>query len=123
MLLEEQISPTVAAQARSRRPDIPIESVHDWRDGAFLGADDRALLLAAADAGITLVTYDQKTIPPLLTEFVLSGLHHGGVIFVDYRTIPTRDFGGLVISLITFYDRTDEWDWTDRTAFLDRAAP
>jgi hypothetical protein len=121
LLLDEHIAPTVAEQVHVRRVDIPIESVHDWRNGDFVGQDDEALLIAAFEDGMTLVTYDQKTIPPLLVEFAASGRSHGGIVFVDHRTIPTNDFGGLVVSLIAFWDRTHEWDWTDRIAFLDRA--
>ena len=31
----------------------------------------------------SLVTYDRRTIPPLLKTWAESGLHHGGVVFVD----------------------------------------
>ena len=120
LLLDENISQTVAAQVRHHRPALVVESVHTWRDGAFEGHPDRTLLLAARAEGLTLVTYDQKTIPPLLAELYADGESHAGVIFVDDRTIPGSDFGTLTRALILLWERFGGEEWQDRIGFLEK---
>ena len=57
------------------------------------------LLKAAAVERLTLVTYDRRTITPLLKVWGEAGLEHGGVVFVDNHTIASSDIGGLVKAL------------------------
>ena len=57
----------------------------EWEAGSFLGQDDAACLQSAFAQRLTLVTYDRRTIPPLLKAWAEEGRHHGGVIFVDSR--------------------------------------
>lgn len=118
LLLDQQLSPEVAEQVRGKRPEIPIWSLYEWREGAFVGIADTFILRAAAGDGLTLVTYDRKTIPPILVEWGIAGISHGGVVFVDNRTIPSHEFGRLVRALIYYWDREHESDWTDRIGFL-----
>jgi hypothetical protein len=49
----------------------------------------------AAEQDLTLVTYDRRTIPPWLKAWAEEGRRHGGVVFVDEKTIPPADIGGL----------------------------
>jgi hypothetical protein len=95
-----------------------------WRSGGggFLGKDDSACLLEAAEQGLTLVTYDRRTIPPLLKIWAEEGRRHGGVIFVDEKTISPADVGGLVRALLQLFKETGKWDWIDRVYFLGRRA-
>ena len=64
LLLDENMSQVVAEQVMHHQPAMSVESVYTWRGGVFKGQSDRALLVAAGSEGLTLVTYDQKTIPP-----------------------------------------------------------
>ncbi len=121
LLLDENLSDVVAEQVRLHRKDIPIESVHTWREGAFRGKRDPDLLRAAREEAWTLVTYDQNTIPPLFYEFIQAGEDHAGVVFIDDRTIRPDDFGLLVRSLITFWDVHGQRDWTNQVMYLNRA--
>ena len=122
LLTDEQISYVVAEQVRQRRADIPMESVRSWQGGAFEGADDAALLRAAHQVNLTLITYDRRTIPPLLLAWGASGETHAGVVFVDNATIAHNDIGGLVRAIIARWDEAKDWDWTNRVDFL-RTAP
>ncbi|MGB2653232.1 MAG: hypothetical protein WAN62_05605, partial [Candidatus Acidiferrum sp.] len=70
--------------------------------------------------GLTLVTYDRRTIPPLLKTWAEEGRKHGGVIFVDEKTISPADTGGLVRALGELARATARWDWSDRVCFLRR---
>jgi len=120
LLLDENMSQAVAAQIRSHRPGLIVESVHDWQGGVFEGRADEALLQAARAEALTLVTYDQKTIPPLLSKTSSMGESHGGIIFVDDRTISSSNFGMLTRALLFLWDQHNNEDWEDRISFLKR---
>jgi len=121
-LTDEHISHVVAEQARLKRADIRIESLLQWRDGALRNTDDALVLAAAREEGLTLVTYDQKTIPPVLLELAGNGGHHSGVVFADCNSIPSDNIGRLVQALFAFYDQYHRLDWTDIVMFLSPAA-
>ena len=76
-----------------------------WESGNFLGKEDSVCLLEAAKQRLTLVTYDRRTIPPLLKLWAEEERSHGGVIFVDEKTISPADIGGLVRALISLAGR------------------
>jgi hypothetical protein len=120
LLLDEHISPQVARGLRRSSRGVAIFALADWESGNFLGQDDGACLREAATQGLTLVTYDRRTIPPLLKTRTETGRQHGGVIFVDEKTISPADIGGLVRALRELIHETKAWKWTDRVCFLRR---
>jgi hypothetical protein len=120
LLLDEHISPKVAKGMRRKNPAITVHAMTEWEDGNFLGQSDAVCLEAAAAQKLTLVTYDRRTIPPLLKTWAEMGLHHGGVIFVDDKAIAPSDMGGLVRALSNLTDAAQFWSWTDRVCFLQR---
>ena len=120
LLLDEHISPAVARALRRQHRTLSVLCIVEWRDGQFLGQPDSACLHEAAVQGLTLVTYDRRTIPPLLKGWAEEGRSHGGVIFVDDKTIPPFAIGGLVRALGNLWRKTAKWDWTDRVCFLRR---
>jgi len=120
LLLDEHISPVIAASLRRRDRKIVVFSMAEWEDGNFLGQEDAACLRQAAVQKLTLVTYDRRTIPPLLKDWAEPGRQHAGVIFVDQKTISQADIGGLVQSLGVLLKEARDWDWTDRVCFLQR---
>jgi hypothetical protein len=91
-----------------------------WESGNFLGKEDSVCLLEAAKQGLTLVTYDRRTIPPVLKLWAEEERSHGGVIFVDEKTISPADIGGLVRALIALAGEAGDMDWTDQVYFLQR---
>ncbi len=117
-LTDEHISPVVAEQAVRKCPGIKITAIHDWRDGWFLGTQDPVFLPEAAKDGLTLVSYDPRTLRPLLKSWAEAGQHHAGVVFVDEKTIVPQDFGGLIEALIHLWKRERRADWTNRVVFL-----
>ena len=119
-LLDEHVSPEVADGLRRRNRSLLVHCMAEWENGNFLGQEDSACLLAAATQRLTLVTYDRRTIPPLLKTWAEAGRNHGGVIFVDEKTISPADIGGLMRALIHMFKETGRWDWTDRVCFLRR---
>jgi hypothetical protein len=120
LLLDEHVSPDVANGLRRRNRAIEIRCMVEWENGRFLGQDDNACLREAAAQTLTLVTYDRRTIPPLLKAWAEEGRTHGGVVFVDEKTISPADIGGLVWALTRLARETGNWDWTNRVYFLRR---
>jgi len=120
LLLDEHISPEVAIGVRRRDPAMKIHALTEWDGGNLIGQDD-ATCLAEADAhGLTIVTYDRRTIPPLLKTWAEEGRQHGGVIFVDEKTISPADVGGLIRALAELAKVARRWKWADRVCFLRR---
>jgi hypothetical protein len=117
LLLDEHISPRVAAGIRLRDKKIIIHGMVEWESGSFLGQEDAACLREALLQKLTLVTYDRRTIPPLLKNWAEEGRQHWGVIFIDEKTISQADIGGLIQSLDKLVKETRDLDWTDRIYF------
>jgi hypothetical protein len=107
---------------RQKRPDIGIESLLLWRGGDLRGKVDALVLAAAHEAGLTLVTYDQKTIPPLLMELALREAQHSGVVFVDRNSIASENMGALTQALMAFYDQYHSLTWINLVMFLSGGA-
>jgi len=120
LLLDEHISPEVADGLRRSNRSLVVHWMADWENGNFLGEEDSACLLEAATGRLTLVTYDRRTIPPLLKTWAEEGRKHGGAIFVDEKTIVPANIGGLVWALLHLFKGTGRWDWADRVYFLRR---
>lgn len=120
LLLDEHISRDVADGLRRRTRGIEIRSMVEWEDGRFLGREDHVCLREAAAQRLTLVTYDRRTIPPLLKTWAEEERIHSGVVFIDEKTISPSDIGGLVRALTSLARETKNWDWTNRVYFLRR---
>ena len=120
LLLDEHISPRVAAGLRVKHPKLSVRAMTEWSDGRFLGQTDDIVLQEAASQELTLVTYDRRTIPPLLKAWAEEGRGHGGVIFVDEQTISPADIGGLVRALARLINETENLKWMNRICFLTR---
>jgi hypothetical protein len=120
LLLDEHISPTVADGLRRRNRLLVVSCMAEWEEGEFSGQQDSACLEQAAAQGLTFVTYDRRTIPSLLKAWGEEEREHGGVIFVDEKTISPSDISGLVRALSDLCRKTARWEWTNRVCFLRR---
>ncbi|MGD0680447.1 MAG: DUF5615 family PIN-like protein [Terracidiphilus sp.] len=120
LLLDEHISPGVAAGLRRHNQTLVVHAMAEWEGGNYLGQEDAACLREATAQGLTLVTYDQRTLMTLLKAWAEEGQEHGGVIFVDEKTISQVEIGGLVNSLSRLVREAGKWDWTNRIVFLRR---
>lgn len=118
LLTDEHISWKIAEQINIKYPQISIESLQKWRMGKLLRAADEVILSAAFEEKLTLVTYDENTIPSILTQWAFEGHDHAGVIFINKRTIYQNDFGGQVRALLRLWNETHDQDWTNMTIHL-----
>ena len=126
-VLDEHVDPAVVAGLA--RLDVEAIALGDLEEGKLLGASDAEVLLAARRHRAVLVTYDLKTIPPLLREWGASGTDHAGVVLVDRRSIEPQNVGLLIRSLADLHEctprslRLDEPDGLPRTRPLKEALP
>ena len=120
LLRDEHISPVIAHQLRAKHRKLTALALLEWEAGQHLGLPDSELLRLAATQGLTLVTYDQRTITPLLKEWAESSVSHAGVIFVDERTIAPNDFGGLISALSSLWKVHGSQSWKDWVIYLRR---
>ena len=118
LLLDAHISPRVARELRARIAGINMASLQEWNEGAYLDAEDAVILEAAYREHLTLVTYDQRTIMPLLRAWAEQEIGHGGVILIDERTIAQSNIGGLVRALARLWEAEHQTDWTNQVVYL-----
>jgi hypothetical protein len=119
-LLDENLSDEIVRQVIAKRPDIPVVSVHDWEGGRLRGVRDAVVLRAAADACLTLVSYDVNTIPLLLMRLANEAFVHGGIVFVHHATIRSNDYGSLIRADSTL--RCGEGSGVERLSLLSAPA-
>ena len=122
LLLDEQISPAVAEGLRRKAKGLTVYALAEWKSGGLIGRSDEELLTAAAAEKLTLVTYDRRTIPPILKAWAEEERAHAGVIFVDDKTIPPSKFGALIAALHAVYQESGDWEWTGRIYMVQRKA-
>jgi hypothetical protein len=120
ILLDEHLSPRIAKQLLSKAPRAWIASVLEWQAGSLVGAPDHTLLVHAHQHSLTLVTYDQATIVPLLKEWGEQGINHSGVVFIDDRTIRQHDTGAIVRALVQLCEKQHDAEWRNRVVYLTR---
>jgi predicted nuclease of predicted toxin-antitoxin system len=95
-LLDEDISPRVAAGLRER--GIDAVSAHD-AGAANQRVPDEAHLQAAAASGRVLVTYNRADFQALDAQWRQLQRNHAGILWCSERTIPRRAFGNLIRAL------------------------
>ena len=85
------ISPVVARELASKRPEIDVIAVQAWEDGAHIGLPDMDLLQLAATQGLSLVTYDQRTIAPLLNTWGEGGVAAANALAMDIYGLTAQE--------------------------------
>jgi hypothetical protein len=122
LLLDEHLSPALAAILRASIPAPTVLTLQEWDGGAYLQSADEDLLAAVHAHHLTLVTYDQRTIVPLLRLWGERARDHGGAILVDTQTLAPNDIGGLTRGLAGLWAAHGQLDWTNRVVYLTRGA-
>lgn len=120
LLLDEHISPAVAVGVRKLHPQLTVYALRERHSGIYLGQSDDAILSLAVSEGLTLVTFDQKTIKPMAMDWAKDQKTHAGIVFIDEKTIALGNIGGMVRALAEVADIHLRDNWTDRIIFLKR---
>jgi hypothetical protein len=118
LLLDEHVSPAVAEGLR--QTGLDAVALRAWLGGRHLEAPDEAILAEPAREIRVLVTSDQRTIPPPLKLWAETGRDHAGVGFVDHRSIPPNDIGGLVRAWVELDERLGALERAGRAILLQR---
>lgn len=121
LLLDEHLSPQLVEVVRSLAPALDIVSIHHWQEGQFTNQPDERILRAAAAQDRVLVTFDLRTIPAILAEFVVCGECHGGVLFISANSFASNDSKSLARALVNRAQRTPNEDWRNRVVFLTKS--
>jgi hypothetical protein len=119
-LLDEHLSPEVARIATRLAKRLPVVSLHDWRNGLFVGQSDGNILREALKEQAVLVTFDVNSIPSLLREMAVAGEDHAGVVFIPSKSYPQNDSAGLAAALVRLWHSNKAAVWTNRVVFLTR---
>lgn len=93
-------------------------ALRDWQEGHYRSAPDEQVLAGAATGDRVLVSYDCRTLPPLLKQWAETAQHHRGVILVDEKTISPRAVGALIRALRALSAESGDEPWDDRVIFL-----
>src|SRR5688572_30353946 len=116
LLLDAHVSPAVADGLIPN--GIDAIALRDWQRGNYRhAADDQSLEAAVIDERV-LVTFDARTIQPLVKEWAETGRHHAGVVVVDEKTIAQHDVGGLTRALRALVHGGEAQSWQDRLVYL-----
>lgn len=115
LLLDAYIA--VAVEAGLREVGIDAVAVNEWMGGEYRTASDEEVLRVAFQDERVLVTFDLRTVPPLLKRWAETGVSHAGVILIDQKTIRPGNVGGLIRPLQLISAR-DDIPWRDRVIFL-----
>lgn len=85
-LLDEQLSPQIAAELRSRGRDVI--AVGERPD--LIGRSDREILDVACTEGRAVITNNIKDFRPLAAERLARGSSHSGLILLPSKRTRTR---------------------------------
>jgi hypothetical protein len=85
----------VAEAVRDLVPDVDVQHVSTWQEGAHINAADDMLLEACWQDGRALVSKDRATLPGWIALRVADGREHGGVLFYDLERFKAHQIGAL----------------------------
>lgn len=105
-LLDSHVPADVAAALRALRPEVDVQPVSAWQDGAYINAADDALLEACWEDGRALVSKDRATLPGWLGLRVADGREHAGVLFYDLERFKAPQIGALARAIASALDET-----------------
>lgn len=100
LLLDEHISPKVAAALRKK--GIDAYAVGDSQYAQVQGMPDQFLLERAAQEGRVLITYNYADFAVLHKEWVLKDRGHAGIGLVARGRIPSNNRGRQIKALLGF---------------------
>jgi predicted nuclease of predicted toxin-antitoxin system len=94
LLLDEQISPRIAAALRELGHDAVAVRERKWRN-----TTERAIWDKAIEEERAVVTCDGEDLPSLYALSWQAKIHHAGLIVISPRLMETDDLDGLVAAL------------------------
>ena len=104
-----------------RRLGIDAVSLAEWRGGAYRTGSDDDNLRAAHEERRALVTFDVRSIPPLVRALAEQRSDHSGVILISRKTFAQNDVRQIVQSLARMLNERPGDAFANQVLFLARA--
>ena len=120
LLADENTSHRLVTACRRLVSRFPIVHIAAWEEGAWLSADDGALLLACSEARLILVAFDRATLAWHAGQLVRAGQDHAGLILFR-RSVRSTDYGRQARLLTGLWSEAAGWDWTNRIVYLPKS--
>ncbi len=118
LLFDCHIVKAALAALRKVSPALQAEHLADWRGGAFLRADDAAILAACHAERRVFLTYDQATIPDLLRHWAAEETDHSGVVFADENTVEPDVPADVAAAVAALVEEIGDGDTRNMVRFL-----
>ena len=99
--------------------DFPVIHLADWMQGKYRISKDLVLLPVLREHGLTIVSFDRRTMAMYAGQLTREGSGHAGVILFR-RSISQIDYGKQSRLLVEFWQEAKDWDWADRIEYLPR---
>ena len=106
LLLDSHVPAEVAGALREVRPNVDVQHVSTWLEGAYINAADDMLLEACWQDGRALVSKDRATLPGWIALRVADGREHAGIVFYDLERFKAHQVGALARALAVALDQT-----------------
>ena len=106
LLLDSHVPADVADAVRDLRPEVEVQHVSTWQEGAYVNAADDVLLEACWQDGRALVSKDRATLPGWIALRVADSREHAGVLFYDLERFKAHQIGALARAIATALDQT-----------------
>lgn len=119
LLADENTSHNLISACCKLASKFPLVHISDWKDGAWLGAKDSALLMHLREECMVLVSFDRASLPMHAGRLTREGLGHSGIILFR-RFIPAVAYGNQAKELVNFWEQGRDWEWDDRIEYLPR---
>ena len=106
LLLDSHVPADVVNAVRELRPDVDIQHISTWQEGAYVNAADDMLLEACWQDGRALVSKDRATLPGWIGLRVADGRDHRGVLFYDMERFKAHQIGALAKAIAAALSQT-----------------
>lgn len=112
-LLDENVNPVIRTELLKREPKLVVWKVGD--PGApSKGATDLEILRWCEQNSFILVTYNRKTVPGYLKEYIDNGGHVPGIFELN----PDMSIGETVDELLLIWGASDVDEFRDLIIYL-----
>lgn len=95
LLLDSHVPADVAVALRRLCPQVDVQHISAWQDGAYINAADDVLLEACWQDRRALVSKDRATLPGWIALRVADNRQHGGVLLYDLERFKAPQIGSL----------------------------
>jgi Domain of unknown function (DUF5615) len=109
-LADNDLSEPIRRGLRRKEPTIDFLTA---QEGGIVGLPDPEVLRVAAEAGLTVVSHDRKTMPAHFDKFIEQQVSPG-LVLVRQK----MDIGDAIEDLLMIWACSDASEWRNRRSFV-----